>query len=132
MLTTPAIVLIASPLEDEHVARLRALAPDRLQVLHDPHLLPNPRYVADHKGAPFQRTPEQELKWQGMLGRANILFDLPAAADLPHLSRLQWVQTTSTGVGPAVAKLGLDRLGILVTTARGVHAGPLAEFVFMA
>ena len=132
MPTTPAIALIASPLEEEHVARLRALAPDRLQVLHDPHLLPEPRYVADHKGAPFQRTPEQQARWQGMLGRANILFDLPAPADLPHLSRLQWVQTTSTGVGPAVARLGLDRLGVLVTTARGVHAGPLAEFVFMA
>src|SRR4051794_12441524 len=132
MVSPPAIVLIASPLEDEHVARLRALAPDRVQVLHDPHLLPTTRYIADHKGAPFQRTQDQELKWQGMLGRANILFDLPAPADLPHLSRLQWVQTTSTGVGPAVARLGLDRLGIMVTTARGVHAGPLAEFVFMS
>ena len=132
MPNSPAIALIASPLEEEHVTRLRGLAPERLQVLWDPHLLPTPRYVADHKGAPFQRTPEQQGRWQGMLGRANILFDLPAPADLPHLSRLQWVQTTSTGVGPAVARLGLDRLGILVTTARGVHAGPLAEFVFMA
>ena len=132
MISTPATVLIASPLEDEHVARLRALAPDRLQVLHDPHLLPTPRFAADHKGAPFERTPEQQARWQAMLGRANILFDLPAAADLPHLSRLAWVQTTSTGVGPAVARLKLDRTGVLVTTARGVHAGPLAEWVFMA
>jgi len=132
MLTNPAIVLIASPLEEEHVARLRALAPDRVQVLHDAHLLPAPRYASDHKGGPFTRTPEQQGRWQAMLGRANILFDLPAPSDLPHLSRLQWVQTTSTGVGPAVARLGLDRLGILVTTARGVHAGPLAEWVFMA
>ncbi len=132
MPNNPAIVLIASPLEEEHVARLRALAPDRLQVLHDAHLLPPPRFPADHKGGPFQRSPDQQARWQGMLGRANILFDLPAVADLPHLSRLAWVQTTSTGVGPAVARLGLDRLGILVTTARGVHAGPLAEWVFMA
>ena len=132
MTANPAIVLIASPLEEEHVARLRALAPDRLQVLHDPALLPRPRFAADHKGGPFQRTPDQQARWQGMLGRANILFDLPSAADLPHLSRLAWVQTTSTGVGPAVAKLGLDKRGVLVTTARGVHAGPLAEWVFMA
>jgi hypothetical protein len=34
-------------------------------------------------------------------------------------------------VGPAVAQLGLDE-SVLVTTARGVHARPLAEFVFMA
>ena len=127
------IVLIASPLEDDLVARLRSVAPDRLLVLHDPHLLPPPRYRADHGGDPaFQRTPEQQARWQGMLARATILFDLPAAGDLPHLSRLAWVQATSTGVGPRVARLGLDRLGILVTTARGVHAGPLAEWVFMA
>ncbi|MDT7950647.1 MAG: D-2-hydroxyacid dehydrogenase [Acetobacteraceae bacterium] len=127
------IVLIASPLEDELVARIRSLAPERLLVLHDPLLLPPPRFIGDHGGDPtFQRTPEQQGRWQGMLARATILFDLPAPGDLPHLSRLAWVQATSTGVGPRVARLGLDKLGILVTTARGVHAGPLAEWVFMA
>ena len=126
-------VLIASPLEDEMVARIRAVAPERLLVLHDSLLLPPPRFPGDHGGDPgFQRTPEQQARWQGMLARATVLFDLPAAGDLPHLSRLAWVQATSTGVGPRVARLGLDRLGILVTTARGVHAGPLAEWVFMA
>jgi phosphoglycerate dehydrogenase-like enzyme len=128
----PNILLIASPLEDEHVARIRALAPDHLQVLHDKALLPTPRFPSDHKGAPFQRSPQQAARWQAMLTRANILFDLPDAADLPFLSRLAWVQTTSTGVGPAVSRLGLDRTGVLVTTARGVHAGPLAEWTFMA
>ena len=128
----PKTLLIASPLEEEHVARLRTLAPDRLQVLHDKALLPTPRFPGDHKGAPFQRTPEQQTRWQSMLSRASILFDLPAADDMPFLSHLAWVQTSSTGVGPAVARLGLDRLGVLVTTARGVHAGPLAEWTFMA
>lgn len=128
----PATVLIASPLEDELVARLRGLAPERLQVLHDKSLLPTPRFPNDHKGAPFQRSPQLQARWQAMLTRTTILFDLPAPEDMPFLSRLAWVQTTSTGVGPAVARLGLDRLGILVTTARGVHAGPLAEWVFMA
>ena len=129
---SPAILLIASPLEDEHVARLRTLAPDRLQVLHDKNLLPAPRFANDHRGGPFQRTPQQQARWQAMLARATILFDMPAQEDMPFLSRLAWIQTTSTGVGPAVVRLGLDRLGILVTTARGVHAGPLAEWVFMA
>ena len=128
----PATVLIASPLEEEHVARLRALAPGRLQVLHDPALLPAPRFAGDHKGAPFRRTPAQHLAWTAMLAQADILWDLPDAADLPHLRRLRWVQATSTGVGPAVQRLGLVQAGVLVTTARGVHAGPLAEWVFMA
>ncbi len=132
MATTPNILLIASPLEDEHVARLRALAPDRLQVLHDKALLPTPRFPGDHKGAPFQRTPQMQGRWQAMLSRASILFDLPDPSDLPFLGRLAWVQTTSSGVGPAVARLGLDKRGVLVTTARGVHAGPLAEWTFMA
>ena len=132
MQATPTVVLIASPLEDEHVARIRAVSPDRLLVLHDPLLLPAPRFAADHGERGFQRTPEQQGRWQGMLARAQIMFDLPAAGDLPHLSRLAWIQATSTGVGPAVARLGLDRIGVLVTTARGVHAGPLAEWVFMA
>ncbi len=133
MRSNPAsVILIASPLEDEHVAQLRTLAPDQLRVLHDPALLPPIRYVADHKGAPFQRTPEQQAAWQALLAQATILWDLPAAADLPYLSGLRWVQATSTGVGPAVARLGLAERGVLVTTARGVHAGPLAEWVFMA
>lgn len=132
MAATPNILLIASPLEDEYVARIRALAPEHLQVLHDRSLLPAPRFPGDHKGGPFQRSPQQQARWQAMLTRANILFDLPDPADLPFLSRLAWVQTTSTGVGPAIARLGLDRSGVLVTTARGVHAGPLAEWVFMA
>ncbi len=132
MAPTPSILLIASPLEDEHVARLRALAPDRLQVLHDKTLLPTPRFPGDHQGGPFQRSPQQQARWQAMLTRATVLYGLPDPADLPFLSRLAWVQTTNAGVGPAVARLGLDRAGVLVTTARGVHAGPLAEWVFMA
>src|SRR5712671_3396074 len=35
-------------------------------------------------------------------------------------------------VGQLVRTLGLQNSDILITTARGVHAGPLAEFVFMA
>jgi phosphoglycerate dehydrogenase-like enzyme len=48
------------------------------------------------------------------------------------MDQLRWIQATSTGVGQQVARLGLDRRDVLVTTARGVHARPLAEFVFMA
>ena len=101
-------------------------------MLHDPALLPAPRFVAAHTGAAFTRTPAQETAWRAMLAQAEILWGLPAAADLPHLLQLRWVQATSTGVGPAVRRLGLAEAGVLVTTARGVHAGPLAEWVFMA
>jgi phosphoglycerate dehydrogenase-like enzyme len=123
--------MIASPLEAEHVATIRAVDP-RLEVLYAPDLLPPTRYVADHKGGPFTRDSGQQARWNAMLSKAEILFDLPAPADMDHLGQLAWIQTTSTGVGQAVAQLGLDRRGVLVTTARGVHARPLAEFTFMA
>ena len=124
-------VFIASPLEAEHVARIRAVDP-ALHVLYAPELLPPVRYIADHKGAPFTRTAAQQRQWEEMLARAEIFWDLPAPEDIAHAARLRWIQTTSTGVGQAVAKLGLLERDILVTTARSVHARPLAEFVFMA
>jgi phosphoglycerate dehydrogenase-like enzyme len=126
-------VLIASPLEWENVDRIRAVAADRIDVIFEPDLLPPIRYIADHTGAPFTRNPDQERRWQAALATADILWDLPACAeDLAAAKKLKWIQTTSTGVGPSVKALGLQTSDILVTTARGVHAGPLAEFVFMA
>ena len=41
------------------------------------------------------------------------------------------MQTTSAGVGRLVHRLGIQPGDVLVTTASGVHARPLAEFVFM-
>ncbi len=125
------VVLIASPLEAEHVAAIRA-AVSAVEVIHEPELLARPRYVGDHKGVPPDRTPAQARRWEAALARADILWDLPTAEDLTHAARLRWVQATSTGVGPAARALGLAERGVLVTTARGVHAGPLAEFAFMA
>jgi phosphoglycerate dehydrogenase-like enzyme len=123
-------LLIASPVEEEIAARLRRLDP-ALEVIHAPDLLPVPRFPADHTGHPFTRTEDMTARWAALLARADILWGLPEKPDLPHLAKLRWVQTTSTGVGPSVARLGLDE-SVVVTTARGVHARPLAEFVFMA
>lgn len=131
MATPRQAIMIASPLEAEHVARIAAADP-RVEVLYAPDLLPKVRYIADHKGHPLTRDAAGDARWAEMLGRADILWDLPTPADLARAPRLKWIQTTSTGVGPAAANLGLAARGITVTTARGVHARPLAEFVFMA
>jgi phosphoglycerate dehydrogenase-like enzyme len=45
--------------------------------------------------------------------------------------RLRWIQATSAGVGQFAARAGLTKSEIVVTTASGVHARPLAEFVLM-
>ncbi len=125
-------IFITSPLEAEHVARIAALDPARIEVLYEPDLLPPTRYCNDHKGAPFTRNAAQAARWEAMLARATICWDIPAAEDLAKAKRLRWIQTTSTGVGQSIARAGLGASDILVTTARGVHARPLAEFVFMA
>jgi phosphoglycerate dehydrogenase-like enzyme len=126
-------IFVASPLEAAHVETIRRVDPARVTVIHQPDILPPTRYVADHIGAPFQRDAEQARRWREGLAAADILWDLPRAkADIACATRLKWVQTTSTGVGQLVRMLGLQDSDVLITTARGVHAGPLAEFVFMA
>ena len=130
-------VFIATPLEAEHVERIRAVSPDRLHVVYEPDLLPPTRYTADHGGEPsFQRTEEQEVRWQAHLGGADILWNFPrnnadGSGGLAYATRVKWVQSTSSGIGQRVKNLGQVDTDLLVTTARAVHAGPLMEFVFL-
>src|SRR5258708_14358528 len=126
-------IFIASPLERAHVDRIRGVDSRRLEVIHHPDILPPTRYVADHVGAPFRRNDEQARRWREGLASAEILWGLPRSAeDIATAAGLKGVQTTSTGVGQQVRALGLQNSEVLITTARGVHAGPLAEFVIMA
>lgn len=131
-------VFITSPLEPEHVARIRAAAAGRAEVVYDPDLLFTPRYQGDHKGADASaRTAEQETRWRAHLGAATILWDFPAGPSasgggVTLAPNVRWVQTTSSGVGGLVHALGLDDSDLLVTTARGVHAEALAEFAILA
>lgn len=130
-------IFIASPLEPEQVERIRAVDPERLEVVHDPDVLPPKRYEADHTGpADFRRTPEQQARWKAYLGRADILWDFPprnpdGTGGLAYAPNVRWIQGTSSGVGRTVEALGLLDSDLLITTARGVHGGPLAEFVFL-
>ncbi|MBI1777137.1 MAG: D-2-hydroxyacid dehydrogenase [Proteobacteria bacterium] len=132
------IVFITSPLEAEHVATMQRTARDRAEIIHEADLLPPTRYIADHKGRDgFRLSPEQSLRWRAHLGRATILWDFPsgppaAGGGLAWAPKVKWVQTTSSGVGQMVQRLGLAESDLIVTTARGVHAEPLAEFVFLA
>jgi phosphoglycerate dehydrogenase-like enzyme len=69
------------------------------------------------------------------LQTAEVLFDFdlrsgPSPYDLSP--NLKWVQTSSAGVGQTVKRLGVANSDLLVTTASGVHASPLTEFVFGA
>ncbi|MGH8193287.1 MAG: D-2-hydroxyacid dehydrogenase [Woeseiaceae bacterium] len=131
-------VVIGTPLEPNLVERIRTVRPERVVVLYEPDLLPPMRYRGDHGGDPdFRRSSYEEQRWTGMIHKADILWDIPPSHPdggnvIDDAKRLKWIQTTSSGVGPRVQKLGLDRRGIVITTARGLHAGPLTEFTFMA
>ncbi len=128
-------VVIASFLEAEHVDRIRLVDP-RLEVVYEPDLLRPPRYAADHKGLPLERTVEQENRWQKHLEEADILFDFDQThlGDLPELApKVRWIQSTSSGIGPFVERMGYaERMpNTVFTRASGVHAQPLAEFCVM-
>lgn len=127
-------IVIASPLEDEHVARIRAFDPTRFEVIHEPKLLAKPRYVADHNGIPRDLSPEQRSRWSAILQRADILFDFvkPEPENLPRVApKVRWVQATSAGIGEFVRRTRLDESNIIFTTASGVHSRPLAEFTML-
>ena len=44
------VIVIATPLEAEHVATIRAAAPANVELVYEPELLAPTRYVADHRG----------------------------------------------------------------------------------
>lgn len=133
-------VAIAVPIEPELVERIRSSAPE-LEVLWEPDLLPPARYPGDHRGAAdFKRSPDQERRWQEMLGSAEALLGMPGddaqqlAALIQTSQRLRWVQAMAAGAGQQVHAAGLpaDVLErVAITTASGVHAVPLAEFCLM-
>lgn len=126
-------VLICSYIEPELVQLVRAVDP-RVDVRYMPELLPRPRYVADHVGAPLVRTSVEQSAWDALLAEAEVLFDFDhtdLAGWAAKVPRARWLQASSSGIGQLVKRHRLDQLGIVFTTASGVHAKPLAEFVMM-
>lgn len=130
-------VVIATPLEDELVERIRREVIE-VTVHHAPALLPPTRFSCDHRGDPkFRRDEGSEKRWWEHLARGDVFFGIPGdtpeglAEAVRRCPRLSWVQATSAGAGEQVrgAALRSDELErVRVTSAAGVHAGPLAEF----
>jgi glyoxylate/hydroxypyruvate reductase A len=126
-------VVLASPLEPELVERIVGVDP-RVNVVWRPDMLGSPRYPGDHF-PPIQRTPEQVAEWAQLLGEAEVMLDVdqPSAANILELApHLRWIQSSSSGVGDWVRRLGLVEAPVTVTNAAGIHATPLAEFAVFA
>jgi phosphoglycerate dehydrogenase-like enzyme len=123
-------IVIGSYLEPELVARITA-APAAGRVVYEPDLLPVPRYQCDHTGPARSLSAAQLERWRSLTAQADVFFDfdwLDPAGMARHAPHLRWIQATSAGIGGFMARTGLDRSGLAVTTAGGVHAVPLAEF----
>jgi len=129
----PLTVLVASYLEPEYAKQIAAVA--GVRVIYEPELVPSPRYTCDHVGKPMKRTDGDERRWRGYLAQAEVMFDFDHtnAQTLKDLiPNVRWIQGTSTGIGDFLVRTGLINTALTFTTARGVHAKPLADFVIMA
>lgn len=129
-MTRSLSVLISTYLEPQEVERI-ADVDARLRVMYEPDLLPVPRYRADHTGTPRELDDTGVRRWERLLADADIAFDFDWQAPERLRERspnLKWVQATSAGVGAFMRRTGLDDTDLVVTTAAGVHAMPLAEF----
>ncbi|MFL5925360.1 MAG: D-2-hydroxyacid dehydrogenase [Gaiellaceae bacterium] len=125
---TTCRLVVTSPLEADLVEQIRRVD-ERLAVVYPEELLAAPRYPSDHPFAPADE------RWERLLDEAEILFDfgpLELAPTLASRKQLRWIQGTSAGVGRLVERVGLLDSDVVITTASGVHARPLAEFVLLA
>jgi glyoxylate/hydroxypyruvate reductase A len=131
----PVSVLIASWLDPLQVQRIAAAEAHRIEVIYEPTLLPKPRYVADHHGPRLQLSPTELDRWASHLARTEVSFEFDWDKPGEMLRRaptLRWVQSTSSGIGPLLTRLGVAGSSLIVTNAAGLHAQPLAEFVIMS
>jgi phosphoglycerate dehydrogenase-like enzyme len=130
----PVPLVVASPLDPALVDVIRAVD-DRLEVMFDPELLAVPQHASDHLGVFRPLTREQDARWHDMLARAEVSFDFDRrepgsfARSSPNL---RWIQAASAGLGQALQQYELDLSKVTVTSAAGVHAEPLSEFVIAA
>lgn len=126
-------VLITSYVDPSLVELIRQRVPGA-EIIFRQDLLYKPKHATDHTTVPT-RTPEQEMEWKKLLGSADVLFDFDHSHvdDLPDLAHnLKWIQATSAGIGQFVrSKRYAERTNWIFTTASGVHARPLSEFVIM-
>jgi phosphoglycerate dehydrogenase-like enzyme len=126
-------VVIGSFLDKDLVERIAA-APPVASVIYEPELLPVPRYSCDHTGRRRELSAAALDRWRTLGTTADVYFDFDwlDPAGMPRRSpRLRWVQATSAGIGGFMQRTGLDRSGLTVTTAGGIHAIPLAEFAVL-
>ena len=102
-------------------------------MIHTPHLLPTPKYVADHTYQP-QLGEAEKARWLELLADADILFDfdwLRPSVCRKRCTAALGAAAPAREIGEFLERTGLARSSILITTAAGVHASALAEFTLL-
>ncbi|MDP9237849.1 MAG: D-2-hydroxyacid dehydrogenase [Chloroflexota bacterium] len=138
-------ILITFALEPELIERIRAVAPDRIEV---DVLGQDQRRLL--RGFKYPSEREREAVAEGLHGafeRANVVFGFwgselhtalrgtaadGQASEKLKLSdvapRLQWIQLTSAGAD-RLLNSGFIEGGVTVTTVSGLHATPIGEYI---
>ena len=128
----PIEVLLAARVTKEQFDRVWTLHP-RLVIRGDPGgvaIMTAEEAAAHNIGISGLDYPEfrPDLDYQGLLARAEVLFATRIPPDVvKRAPRLRWIQFTSAGVDHLWHPT-LGDANIAVTTTRGIHAYPMAEF----
>ncbi len=101
------VVLISAPIEQEWVERLKRVSSD-LTIEHSPSL------------------SSEDLLWQEVEIFYGFPWKMPTLEQAPHL---RWIQLYSAGADRLVDN-PLFQSEVMITTASGVHAINIAEYVF--
>lgn len=124
-------LLIGSYLHEDLVAKIAREVPE-VEIINRPDLLPEPQFPADHGGIKRNLSTDQLAQWRECLSRADIMFDFDWWNPIEwkvYSPRLKWIQASQAGVGARALGFGHGDASVKITTAAGVHAKPLAEFV---
>ena len=129
-------LLFASFIEKKYVDYVKEKFPD-LKIIYRTDLIGKPRYPGDHIGFPTHHDSSTQKEWLNLVGMADIIFGFDNNLD-PNLDlyakKVKWIQATSSGLGGYLSKNRylIKMPNTRFTTARGIHATPLAEFCIMA
>lgn len=134
-----ARVFFAAPTPPDAVERIAELEP-RLELIYEPDVVPQQRHSGDYSmGLGFLADDADRLaRYQELSDSADILYGFLDPAELARTvranPRLSWIHGMMAGSGQVYRKAGFtdDELKrVVLTTAAGVHARPLAEWSVM-
>jgi len=127
----PVHVLVSAKVTAEQLARMRAVD-SRLVIHGEPggYAIMDASEV-DHKGIDYpDERPDVDVA--SLLRQAEVIIATRIPMRLLEVApQLRWLQFTSAGVDH-LWKPGLDAGTVTVTSAKGIHGVPIAEFVFGA